>query len=40
MKLEFEESPLQVEYSGFQIPRNQSLIQEEGNKLFKKEVVV
>ena len=40
MKLEFEESPLQGDCSGFEIPKNQSLIQEEVNKLLKKSVVV
>ena len=40
MKLEFEESPFQVGCSRFEIPRNQSLIQEEANKLLKKELVV
>ena len=40
MKLEFEESPLQGECSGFEIPKNQSLIQEEVNKLLKKDIVV
>ena len=32
MKLEFGETPLQVRCSGFEIPRNQPLIQEELNK--------
>ena len=40
MKLEFEECPLQAGCSGFQIPRNQPLIQEEVNKHFKKGVVI
>ena len=40
MKLEFEESPFQGKYSGFEIPKNQPLIQEEVNKLLKKGVVV
>ena len=40
MKLEFEESPLQGQCSGFEIPENQPLIQEEVNKLLKKGVVV
>ena len=40
MKLEFEESPLQGECSGFEIPKNQPLIQEEVNKLLKKDVVI
>ena len=39
MKLEFEESPLQVGCSGFKIPQNQPLVQEEVNKLLKKGVV-
>ena len=39
MKLEFEESPFQGECSGFEIPKNQSLIQVEVNKLLKKGVV-
>ena len=38
MKLEFEESPLQGQCSGFEIPKNQPLIQEEVNKLLKKSV--
>ena len=33
MKVEFGESLLQGECSGFEIPKNQSLIQEEVNKL-------
>ena len=40
MKLEFEESPLQGKCSGFEIPKNQSLIQEEVNKLLKIGVIV
>ena len=40
MKLEFEESPLHGECSGFEIPKNQLLIQEKANKLLKKGVVV
>ena len=40
MKLEFEESPLHGECSGFEIPKNQLLIQEKVNKLLKKGVVV
>ena len=40
MKLEFDESPLQGQCSGFEIPKNQPLIQEEVNKLLKKGVVV
>ena len=40
MKLEFEESPLQIRCSRFEIPKNQSLIQEEVNKCLKKGVVV
>ena len=40
MKLGFEESLLQGECSGFKIPKNQPLIQEEANKLLKKVVVV
>ena len=40
MKLEFEESPLHVERSGFGIPKNQPLIQEKINKLLKKVVAV
>ena len=40
MKLEFGESPLQGQCSGFEIPENQPLIQEEVNKLLKKGVVV
>ena len=39
MKLEFEETPLQGQCSGFEIPENQPLIQEEVNKLLKKGVV-
>ena len=39
MKLEFEERALQVGCSGFEIPKNQSLIQEDINKLLKKRVV-
>ena len=33
MKLEFEETPLQGQCSGFEIPENQPLIQEEVDKL-------
>ena len=40
MKLEFEENLLQVGCSGFEIPKNQPLIQEEVNKIFRKGVVV
>ena len=40
MKLEFEESPLQGECSGFEIPKNQPTIQGEVNKLLEKRVVV
>ena len=40
MKLEFQESPLQVECPGFEIPKNQCLIQEEVNKFLKKAIVV
>ena len=40
MKLEFEESLLQVGCSGFEIPKNQLLIQEEVHKLLKKGIVV
>ena len=40
MKLEFEESPLQVGCSGFKIPKNQPSTQEEVDKLLKKVVVV
>ena len=40
MKLEFEESPLQGECSGFEIPKNQPTIQDEVNKLLEKGVVV
>ena len=40
MKIEFEKSPLQVQCSGFEISQNQPLIQEEVNKLLKKEVAV
>ena len=40
MKLEFEESPLQISCSGFEIYKNQLLIQEEVNILLKKGVVV
>ena len=36
MKLEFEESPLQVGCSGFEVPKNHALIQEEVSKLLKK----
>ena len=39
MKLEFEESPLQGACSGFEIPKNQPLIQEDVNKLLKIGVV-
>ena len=37
---EFEESPLQGEWSGFEIPKNQPMIQDEVNKLLEKDVVV
>ena len=40
MKLEFEESTLQGECSGFEIPKNQPTIQDEINKLLEKGVVV
>ena len=40
MKLEFEESPLQGECCGFEIPKNQPTIQDEVNKLLGKDVVV
>ena len=40
MKLAFEECPLRVGCSGFEIPKNQPLIQEELNKLLEKDVVV
>ena len=40
MKLELEESPLQVKCSWFEIPKNQPLVQEEVNKLHKKGVAV
>ena len=40
MKLEFEESPLQRECLGFEIPKNQPMIQDEVNKLLKKSIVV
>ena len=40
MKPEFEESLLQGECSGFEIPKNQPLIQEEVNKLLKRGVAV
>ena len=40
MKLQLEESNLQVECSGFEISQNHSLIQEQVNKLLKKGVVV
>ena len=36
MKLEFEENPLHGECSGFEIPKNQPLIQKDVNKLLKK----
>ena len=40
MKLEFEESPLQGECSGFEITKNQPTIQDEVNKLLEKGVAV
>ena len=40
MKLEFERSPFHAEWSGFEIPKNQSLLQEEVNKLLKKGVTL
>ena len=40
MKLEFEESPLQGECSGFDFTKNQPTIQDEVNKLLEKGVVV
>ena len=40
IKLEFEESPLQGECSGFEITNNQPTIQDEVNKLLEKGVVV
>ena len=36
MKLEFEESPLQEECSGFEITKNQPTIQDKVNKLLEK----
>ena len=39
MKLEFDESLLQVRFPGFEIPKNQPLIQEDVNKRLKKWVV-
>ena len=36
MKLEFEESPLQEECSGFEITKNQLTIQDKVNKLLEK----
>ena len=38
MKPEFEESPFWEECSGFEIHKNQSMIQDEVNKLLKKGV--
>ena len=40
MKLKFQESPLQVTFSEFEISQNQPLIREKVNKLLKKEVLV
>ena len=40
MKLEFEESPLQVHFPGFEISQNEPLIQGQVNKLLKKGVTV
>ena len=40
MKLEYEESPLQEGFSGFEIPKNRPLIQEDVNQLLEKGVVV
>ena len=40
MKLEFDETLLQVRCPGFEIPKKQPLIQEDVNKLLKKWVVV
>ena len=40
MKLEFGESPLQGECSGFEIPKNKPTIQDEPSKLLEKGVVV
>ena len=40
MKLEFEESPAQGECSGFEIHKNQSIIQDEVKKLIEKGVAV
>ena len=40
IKLEFEESPLQGECSGFEITKNQPTIQDEVNKLLEKGFVV
>ena len=40
IKVEFEESPLQGECSGFEIPKNQPMIQDGVNKLLKKGVAV
>ena len=39
-EIEFEKSPLQREWSGFEIPKNQPMIQDEVNKLLEKDVVV
>ena len=39
MKLEFDESLLQVRCPGYEIPKNQALIQEDVNKRLKKWVV-
>ena len=39
-EIEFEESPLQGECSGFEIPKNQPMIQDEVNKFLEKDVVV
>ena len=40
MKLKFQESPLQVTFSEFEISQHQPLIREKVNKLLKKEVLV
>ena len=40
MKLEFEESLLQGECSGFEIPKSQPTNQDKVSKLFKKVVIV
>ena len=40
IKLEFEETPLQGDCSGFEITKDQPTIQDEVNKLLEKGVVV